>query len=236
MIYGEVVRIIAEDTEAFARRAAIDLIASSVDRAVFTEERTARTVHVMTAAMHDFDSTAKVGVIRFWGRYCARRSGDADTCGLEALCGSGAGDALMAALDDCDYCVQACASTVLRELASRCEGRVTAALTTPAAESATTTPAAEFATPAAESATTTPAAEFATPAAESATPAAESSMTTPAAEFARRLAAVDFDAIDERAKRSVDEYSGNVASLMADIVDELRRMEDPEAHITADCY
>ena len=240
-VMEKVTDIIQNDTEAFARRAAIDLLVKLWTHDLVDSTRSHDIEKVMQNAIYDFDWEVKLRVLAFWeqvqgalGPQPVKRDGmkrghDDVINVLQPLCDCGGLTVLLEAFDDYDKAVQKKACVMLKTLKTSCALNDIEPIPEDAKYSKTDT--IEDADAVCQEAVSETMCDTVDICGQDSVNEHGVSETTKkvagrdVAEFIRWLRSVDLDRVCDRADQSVDGYADNPESLVDDLLTSLDRIE-----------
>jgi len=240
-VVEKVTAIIQNDTEAFARRAAIDLLAKLWRQDLVDSTRSHDIEKVMQNAIYDFDWEVKLRVLTFWEQVQGalgpqpvkpdgtKRGHDDITSVLQPLCDCGGLTVLLEAFDDYDKAVQKKACVMLRTLKTSYALNDIEPIPEDAKYSKTDT--IEDADAVCQEAVSQTMCDTVAVCGQDSVNEHGVSKTTKkvasrdVAEFIRWLSSVDLDSVCVHADQSIDGYADNPQSLVDDLLTSLERIE-----------
>jgi len=246
-VVGAVAAVVAEDSEAFARRAAVDVLCEWAVRQEFTENRAS--IHTaLYTAMQDLDWQVKLRLLQFWKqRICAALGEEAPRAAVPAYAAVlmpvqqadssktipaklddisqfGGFSAIHDALSDHDMAVKHLACAITQSL---CCSLKTMSLYETVLEDKS-----DFCEPPAKQSRMETYSSDEVPKVTAHTRSIKPLLTP--GEFLRNVADLDLDVLLEQSSQSTDEYTREIKSLLEDILTCL--LPNQEDRLDVDCY
>lgn len=240
-IFSQVHRVVTQDTEAFARRAAMKLLLSWHQRDLLPA-RSQDIMKVMRDAIHDLDWEVKLIVLDYWEiivtetlnsglekdrdvpSYAASvvvhqptsDSGPSLTDNLTTLCQCGCADLLLAATEDCDRVVQLKALEILKHIHTVTSKHNFDDLKMDRSSDSQNTK-------------------------QNGQQCSEDATSLTTKDFLSRLSSLDFRTLLAEAEKSTDPYACNPETLLDDIIASMVRSHDEGSNddddaFAIDCY